>query len=134
MIISSDFSQIELEAVQQLARQARVYVPDGQESLILLAKEGEMVQGFAVWQRVLDEASLLAIAVADAVRRQGVARQLLASGEKALAGISVCFLEVRSGNSAAQALYRHAGFVASGRRRGYYSDGEDALLMRKESV
>ena len=39
-------------------------------------------------------------------------------------------LEVRAGNSAAQALYRRCGFVVEGRRRRYYaSPVEDALLM-----
>lgn len=38
-------------------------------------------------------------------------------------------LEVRAGNAAAIALYASEGFVPVGRRRRYYGDGEDALLM-----
>jgi len=39
-------------------------------------------------------------------------------------------LEVRKSNLAAQKLYESAGFVATGVRKGYYSDdGEDALTM-----
>ncbi|WP_370632683.1 GNAT family N-acetyltransferase, partial [Eikenella sp. Marseille-P7795] len=45
------------------------------------------------------------------------------------------FLEVRSSNRAAFALYQQHGFIPSGRRPGYYPrpDGsrEDALLMEK---
>jgi len=43
-------------------------------------------------------------------------------------------LEVRASNAAAQALYTAAGFVADGRRPGYYPDGEDALLWRLDLV
>jgi len=38
-------------------------------------------------------------------------------------------LEVRAGNAAAIALYASEGFVPVGRRRRYYGNGEDALLM-----
>jgi ribosomal-protein-alanine N-acetyltransferase len=42
------------------------------------------------------------------------------------------FLEVRASNAAALALYRSAGFVDIGLRRGYYRNaggGEDAITM-----
>ena len=39
-------------------------------------------------------------------------------------------LEVRRDNAAAQALYRSRGFEVVAERRGYYDDGEDALVMR----
>jgi len=42
-------------------------------------------------------------------------------------------LEVRVSNEAAVELYRSFGFVATGFRRGYYSDNrEDALIMWKD--
>lgn len=40
-------------------------------------------------------------------------------------------LEVRAGNAAAVALYRRLGFEEVGRRRRYYADGSDALLMTR---
>ncbi|MCS6997720.1 MAG: GNAT family N-acetyltransferase, partial [Casimicrobiaceae bacterium] len=40
-------------------------------------------------------------------------------------------LEVRVNNLAAQSLYRKFGFVEVGRRKRFYRDGEDALLMTK---
>lgn len=40
-------------------------------------------------------------------------------------------LEVRTGNAAARALYAGAGFAEVGRRRRYYTDGEDAVLMTR---
>ena len=40
------------------------------------------------------------------------------------------FLEVATGNAAALALYRREGFVEVGRRRRYYADASDALVLR----
>jgi [ribosomal protein S18]-alanine N-acetyltransferase len=44
-------------------------------------------------------------------------------------------LEVRRSNIQAQKLYESLGFVATGIRKGYYSDdGEDALAMTLELI
>jgi ribosomal-protein-alanine N-acetyltransferase len=40
------------------------------------------------------------------------------------------FLEVATGNSPALELYRRIGFVEVGRRRRYYADSSDALVLR----
>lgn len=76
------------------------------------------------------ESELLEIEVAEGFRRRGLARALLA---EALAG--TVFLEVREGNAAAIALYSTLGFVATGRRKDYYSGPrEDALVMERRKV
>ena len=92
--------------------------------------------GFAVWSQVLDEAELLDIGVAPTARRQGLGARLLAEviATARAAGATRLMLEVRAGNQAAQALYQRAGFMVTGRRKGYYPapDGrEDACLMDK---
>ena len=47
-------------------------------------------------------------------------------------GGAAVYLEVRDSNEAAQALYRGRGFLASGRRKGYYRlPAEDAVVMRR---
>lgn len=38
-------------------------------------------------------------------------------------------LEVREHNTIAQKLYKKYGFVEEGRRKKYYGDGEDAIIM-----
>ena len=43
-------------------------------------------------------------------------------------------MEVRDGNAAARALYRSAGFAEVGRRRRYYPDGEDAILLLRSGI
>jgi ribosomal-protein-alanine N-acetyltransferase len=45
------------------------------------------------------------------------------------AGARLSTLEVRAGNIAAQRLYEKLGFEIAGRRRHYYRDGEDGLIM-----
>jgi Acetyltransferases len=45
------------------------------------------------------------------------------------------FLEVRSGNTAAQAMYKKYGFIVAGVRLRYYKDNnEDAILMNLEDL
>ncbi|MFM2161616.1 MAG: hypothetical protein RLZZ383_1128, partial [Pseudomonadota bacterium] len=41
------------------------------------------------------------------------------------------FLEVRTDNSGAIALYEGDGWTSVGCRRGYYADGCDAWVMRR---
>ena len=49
-------------------------------------------------------------------------------------GAQTVTLEVRVSNTVAQNLYDKYGFATISRLRGYYSDGEDAYLMRAEIV
>lgn len=81
-----------------------------------------------------DEAEILTLAVAPEARRQGRARALLAEAAAvaAAAGARALFLEVSEANAAARALYESSGFVLAGRRRRYYPDGSDALVLRRE--
>ncbi len=63
---------------------------------------------------------------------RGLGRQLTAGllDEARAHGASTCWLEVRTDNEAAQALYRGLGFSPRGVRRGYYQpSGADALVM-----
>jgi ribosomal-protein-alanine N-acetyltransferase len=87
--------------------------------------------GFHCYWLLSGELHILNLATAPAFRRRGVARRLLrhALGRAIRSGVERAFLEVRSYNEAAIALYRSLGFVSVGTRRGYYADGEDALIM-----
>ena len=59
--------------------------------------------------------------------------QLLARGETdvAASGARRVFLEVSTLNTSAKSLYLRVGYREIGRRRGYYSDGSDALVLEK---
>lgn len=81
-----------------------------------------------------DEAEILTLAVVPAARRHGIAATLLRQAIVALRdlGARALFLEVAVNNTAALALYRRAGFTDVGRRRRYYPDGSDALVLRRD--
>jgi ribosomal-protein-alanine N-acetyltransferase len=103
--------------------------------LILLARSAEELAGFAACSLVLDQATLLNLAVAPSSRRLGVARALLRQTASSLAacGVNRLLLEVRESNVAAQALYRSEGFARDGQRSNYYPGNggprETAVLM-----
>ncbi|MGI8784564.1 MAG: ribosomal protein S18-alanine N-acetyltransferase [Acidobacteriota bacterium] len=46
-------------------------------------------------------------------------------------GVTVCWLQVRAGNQPAIALYQSVGFQTMRTLQHYYSDGGEALLMRR---
>lgn len=94
---------------------------------------GEL-RGYAILMPAADEAEVLTIAVAAAQQRRGLGRSMLTQMLELARdrGLRRVFLEVRAANSAAIALYRSAGFVEVGARRGYYRDAsgsEDAIVM-----
>jgi ribosomal-protein-alanine N-acetyltransferase len=79
-----------------------------------------------------DEAEVLTLAVAPEVRRAGIAAALLRESAAAAAalGATAMFLEVSVAKTAARAAYGSAGFQPVGRRRRYYTDGSDAVVLR----
>ena len=90
-------------------------------------------RGFALAQFVADEAELLLIAVEHAVRRGGLGAALfkVVLGRAEAEGAAAIFLEVAEGNAGARAFYEGLGFAEVGRRRRYYRDGQDAVVMRR---
>lgn len=101
----------------------------------LLARDGEADVGFVLARVAADEAEILSVGVPVAMRRQGIAEQLLAKAGllAAGAGATKLFLEAGTENVAARALYRKLGFREVGRRHGYYRDGSgDGLTMRAD--
>ncbi len=91
--------------------------------------------GYIVARHTAGEIHINNVAVRDEYRRLGIGSHLLARIliEGRQAGAEAAFLEVRSGNIAAQALYSRCGFSLLGRRRNYYADPvEDALTMRAD--
>lgn len=93
--------------------------------------------GFVMARSVLGEGEILSIAVDPTRQGQGAGRALLRSADALLLGQASesVFLEVAIDNAAARALYRRAGFVEIGRRKGYYRRRGgllvDALVLKK---
>jgi ribosomal-protein-alanine N-acetyltransferase len=80
---------------------------------------------------VVDELQIGAVAVAPDHRRQGHGRRVLMAllQEARQHGASSATLEVSAANTAATALYASCGFGTEGVRRGYYRNGDDALIQ-----
>ena len=95
------------------------------------AYEGEALVGYAGGWIVDGQVQILKVGVDPAMRRRGIARELLAhvAADARDLGASRCSLEVRAGNVGAQELYAALGFRSLGVRPRYYSDGEDAVIM-----
>lgn len=94
--------------------------------------EHQRIAGYIVARESAGELHINNVAVRDQYRRRGIGVALLSriiDTAKRLK-VHVAFLEVRSGNQAAQALYERIGFRAIARRPDYYSDpSEDAVVM-----
>ena len=140
-IVLRPMTQSDLPAVCAIEQQVQ-YAPwteklfsDGLERhLCLVSERAEQIVGFAVVQFVVDEASLLNIAVEPTQQKQGIGRLLLdevltqASAKKA----TTVFLEVRASNQRAIQMYQQAGFNEMGLRKNYYpaaNGKEDAVMM-----
>ena len=106
-----------------------------------ISAEGAIVAlhpyAFAIGRVVLDEAELFLVGTDPSHRRAGLGARVLEAFEASAqeAGARRVFLEVGARNSAAQGLYKAAGYFETGRRPDYYrhpnGDSETALLLAK---
>ena len=84
------------------------------------------------------ECHLLTLCVSPDFQRQGFARKLfqILLDRAFKLEASVCFLEVRSSNAGAIALYQSMGFLQVGERRNYYPNQrtgtEDGLILSRQ--
>ena len=78
-------------------------------------------------------AHITTLAVHPSFRAKGFGRRILlySLDYARVRGCEEVLLEVRISNTVAQELYREFGFQFERVRTRYYSDGEDALVMRK---
>ena len=92
------------------------------------------IAGFIVARLIAGELHVNNVAVRPEFRGRRIGSTLLQTTLRLAQGRSatIAQLEVRSGNEAAQKLYKRCGFEVVGRRRDYYrAPTEDALLMSR---
>ncbi len=100
----------------------------------IFSRENSMMAGYLALSLAAGEAEVLNIAVLPEFRGRGLGTLLLRFAFGDMQGMwERAFLEVRPSNAPARALYSKTGFRVSGRRRQYYADGEDALIMTLEA-
>lgn len=100
------------------------------------AAETGTVVGWALARVVGEVADLQRVAVRPDRQGSGLGRRLVAAVVEAAgtAGGERVLLEVAVGNAPARAAYRRVGFRQIARRRRYYRDGSDALVLRWSRV
>jgi len=97
--------------------------PGSTAFVAVLGGPPKVTVGFALAQLAADEAEILSLGVAPEWQRKGVGKRLVEGVARAAqrAEVRKLFLEVAADNDAAFALYRRAGFLGTGLRRGYYA-------------
>ena len=106
------------------------------EHILVLTRKGE-VQGYLSYTQVLDEATILDVAIHPDEQGQGLGGILLSGSLQQMLdqGLQRCLLEVRESNLAARRLYAKSDFQLDGQRKNYYpaeNGRENALLMSRQ--
>jgi ribosomal protein S18 acetylase RimI-like enzyme len=104
------------------------------DSVVLTARTGLALAGFAIMRYADDVAHLNLLAVAPEHRRRGIARRLVEWLEETAltAGTFIIGLELRAGNETARAFYRALGYREIGEIAGYYQGVESAIRMVRD--
>ncbi len=104
------------------------------DTLVLTARDGQHVAGFAIMQFGDERAHLSLLAVRPDYRRRGVATRMLEwlTQSALTAGIARIHLELRETNLDARRFYLRQGFAETVRIPGYYRGVETAVRMLRE--
>jgi ribosomal protein S18 acetylase RimI-like enzyme len=104
------------------------------DSVVLTARHGGDLAGFAIMRYGDERAHLNLLAVVPGHRRRGVARRLLTWLEESAltAGTFVIALELRAGNAVARAFYAALGYRETGEVPGYYQGLEAAIRLQRD--
>jgi ribosomal-protein-alanine N-acetyltransferase len=109
-------------------------IQDAGRSLALVGEEGSGIACYGIVWLVGPEFHIANMAVRRDRQGVGIGKRLLDHmlAEGTRRGCRIATLEVRPSNSRAIALYRGRAFRDVAIRRGYYRNGEDALVMLVE--
>ena len=104
---------------------------DSPNSDLLVLLANQQVVGFGCLWAILEEAHITTLAIHPHYHRRHLGQLLLvlllrSAHQRRLTHAT---LEVRASNQQALNLYQKFGFRTAGRRKRYYSDGEDALIL-----
>lgn len=100
----------------------------------LVAKIDDQVVGALSCYQFLDEVELLNFVVDEKYQRQGIGQALFDQMINEAKQVKKITLEVRKSNIKALNFYTKNGFRIISKRKNYYKNGEDALVLLKEFV
>ena len=96
----------------------------------IVEKDG-LLLGYIICWYYICELHIGNIAVRRNFQRRGIGKFMLNKVFEIFPDFDIAFLEVRNNNKSAIQLYRSFGFKATHRRKSYYPNGEDAIVMAK---
>lgn len=104
-------------------------------AVYLVAQCDDRVIGYVGVWLIIDEGHITNVAVHPAFRNKGIGKKLLKTMIEFSNNLNITklTLEVRPSNAYALKLYEGFGFKPAGVRPGYYSNGEDAVIMWRGS-
>ncbi len=104
------------------------------DTLVIVARDGHRISGFAIMRYGMDEANLDLLGVIPSYQHCGVGRRLLQWHEKVArtAGIGVVRVQVRADRPDALGFYERVGFRVDKRIPGYYRGKVTAVCMVRE--
>ena len=105
--------------------------------MCFVATDENGVIGYIIGRKIPPEGEIYRIAVHPEKRQRGIGYRLLSYGLKTEGGngVETVFLEVRSKNVPAIALYKSYGFTECGKRKNYYQNPcDDAVIMVNDSA
>ncbi|MEA5463249.1 ribosomal protein S18-alanine N-acetyltransferase [Leptothoe sp. PORK10 BA2] len=109
---------------------------DSPNSDLLILQANDRVIGLGCLWAILDEAHITTLAIHPDYQRQRLGQllltQLLQSARHR--ALSHATLEVRASNHRALSLYEKFSFRTAGKRKRYYQDGEDALILWRSQL
>ncbi|MBH9580556.1 ribosomal protein S18-alanine N-acetyltransferase [Staphylococcus felis] len=95
----------------------------------IMEYENKVIGYCGIWI-VVDQAQITTIAIEPNYRGLGLGQLMLKYVMNFASAVATLMsLEVRVENRTAQHVYEKLGFEYGGRRKNYYGDGEDALVM-----
>lgn len=106
-------------------------------AMCFVATDGGRVAAYVTGRLIAPEGEIYRVAVLPEYRRRGIGYRLLDYSMKTSRGrgLETTFLEVRSQNVAARALYMAYGFRQIGVRKNYYKNPtDDAIVMLRASA
>jgi len=109
------------------------FIRDDEVEVTYLIFDDENIIGGVDYSVVLDSADILFIYINKEYQNKGFGKMLLNSSvlELSKVGVESVFLEVDSTNEFALKLYKSCGFIKFNTRNCYYSNGHDAIMMKK---
>lgn len=100
-----------------------------------VASINKLIVGFVMgYQSEIKEGRIFSLAVKKEYQGMGIGRHLMATILNVFLqqGLRSATLEVRASNHIARKLYRDLGFIECWVEQGYYSDGENGVIMKKQ--